>query len=58
MNGEVLIYYWQDFHAKVGVWQDDRGVTDARGQLMWVMLDILAHIRLFNPNVKFFIREC
>lgn len=29
------------------------GDTDPRGKLMWVMLDILNHIRKLNPDVKF-----
>jgi DNA-cytosine methyltransferase len=29
------------------------GDKDARGQLMWVMLDILNHIKSLNTNVKF-----
>jgi site-specific DNA-cytosine methylase len=29
------------------------GDTDPRGQLMWGMLDILNHIRIFKPDVKF-----
>lgn len=31
----------------------EQGDKDPRGQLMWVMLDILNHIRSLNPNVKY-----
>lgn len=30
-----------------------KGDKDDRGQLMWVMMDILNHIKALNPNVKF-----
>lgn len=30
-----------------------KGDKDPRGQLLWTMLDILAHIKKFNPEVKF-----
>lgn len=33
------------------------GDKDERGMLFWVMLDIMKHIKYFNPNVKFLIEN-